>query len=507
MSVTYKQLYKALLPIITKVEKDYQYLDLDKNKYQEIVVETIEKMMEEFDESQMDYFSSDFKIQLDVSVRQYLVDGLNCPQKFIEVMSNYIDKNLKEVKTPNSMLKELKKLSSVFERLNFTPSIELYTELLHHHAMLSNMVQTIVEANIKQIKSNNIEEITKDNNIILFILGYCYDNNIEIVNDCKKEEVDDDFYCNDAVRMYLNEIGKFPLLSIEEEKSLLYEKTFDEEARKKIIAHNLRLVVGIAKRYRHVENFDLLDLIQEGNIGLIKAVDKFSLEWNTRFSTYAFYQIWAAISHAIQYNSSLIHLPIAVAEQISEYKAMYRCLQEKWKRNPTQKEIAKYMKISIDKVHEIETLQQSTVSLNQVVNEEDGSTLSDYVADAKKSSEKEALNTILGGEIQTLFDKSNLKDREKLVLALQFGLGGVIPKTEKEIAEMLNVSRQRVSQISAAAFIKIIKSKYVERYANNMDNPKEALQNIEVYREFYSNPKNKYKSIDRVLSKEKKKRK
>ena len=263
-----------------------------------------------------------------------------------------------------------------------------------------------------------------------------------------------DLTINDPVRMYLKEIGQIKLLSLEEESELADRITAGDEQAKNILAEaNLRLVVSIAKRYVG-RGMLFLDLIQEGNIGLMKAVDKFDVTKGYKFSTYATWWIRQAITRAIADQARTIRVPVHMVETINKLSRFQRQLTLELNREPTDDELAKKMNTTVEKVREIYKISQDPVSLETPIGEEDDSHLGDFIKDERNLSPEEfATNEMLKDEISQVLE--TLTEREEKVIRLRFGLEDGKPRTLEEVGQMFGVTRERIRQIEAKALRKL----------------------------------------------------
>ena len=259
---------------------------------------------------------------------------------------------------------------------------------------------------------------------------------------------------DDPVRMYLKEIGKVSLLTADEERELAIRmEQGDEEAKKKLCESNLRLVVSIAKRYLN-RGLSFLDLIQEGNLGLIKAVDKFDYTKGYKFSTYATWWIRQAITRSIADQARTIRIPVHMVETINKLIRISRQLLQEYGREPTSEEIAKEMGITVEKVREIKKISQDPVSLETPIGEEEDSHLGDFIPDdAVPAPVDAAAYSMLKEQLMEVLD--TLSDREKKVLMLRFGLEDGRPRTLEEVGKEFNVTRERIRQIEAKALRKL----------------------------------------------------
>ena len=261
----------------------------------------------------------------------------------------------------------------------------------------------------------------------------------------------------DPVQMYLKEIGKVSFLTAEEEKGLAKKiEKGDEEAKKKLARANLRLVVSIAKKYiGRSPNLTLLDLIQEGNLGLFRAVEKFDWRRGYKFSTYATWWIRQAITRALADQARTIRIPVHMVETISKYTQVRRRLLQDLGREPLAEEIAAEMGIDVAKVYHIQKISQGTVSLETPVGEdEEDSVLAEFIEDEKVIAPSlEAARTLLKGRLQEIL--IDLTPREQKILAMRFGLADGITHTLEEVGNEFGVTRERIRQIEAKSLDRI----------------------------------------------------
>ena len=274
----------------------------------------------------------------------------------------------------------------------------------------------------------------------------------------------------DSIQMYLREIGKYPLLNAQEERDLAKRIVEgDEEARNLLARANLRLVVSIAKKYvGRSPDLTLLDLIQEGNLGLFKAVDKFDYTKGYKFSTYATWWIRQAITRALADQSRTIRIPVHMVETIAKYKQVSRRLSQDLGRDPLPEEIALEMGVEVDKVYQIEKIDQDTVSLESPVGDDDDgkSVLGDFIKDDKiLSPDAEVARRILSDQMKMILEDLSPKERE--ILKLRHGLEDGIYHTLEEVGKKFGVTRERIRQIEAKALERIRtheKAKHLRSY-------------------------------------------
>jgi len=270
----------------------------------------------------------------------------------------------------------------------------------------------------------------------------------------------------DSVQMYLKEIGRYRLINANEEKEFAKRIALGEtEAKNELAKANLRLVVSIAKKYMgRSSDLTLLDLIQEGNIGLFKAVEKFDWSKGYKFSTYATWWIRQAITRAIADQSRTIRIPVHMVETIAKYKQVYRRLSQDLGRDPLPSEIATEMGIDVEKVHHIESIDQSTISLEKPVGDDDDgkSVLGEFIADEKIAPpDYSASQRILSDQIKEILNDLSPKERE--ILELRHGLTDGVQRTLEEVGKQFDVTRERIRQIEAKAHEKIRTHKKTKR--------------------------------------------
>jgi len=291
------------------------------------------------------------------------------------------------------------------------------------------------------------------------------DDDIEPIDDeLEKEEEEnvdldavdllDGIGTEDPVRMYLKEIGTVPLLTADEEYSLAMRKANgDEDAKQRLIEANLRLVVSIAKRYTG-RGMSFLDLVQEGNLGLIKGVEKFDPEKGFKLSTYATWWIRQSVTRALADQARTIRVPVHMVETINKMSKMQRKLTLELGYEPSVKELAEHLDMTEEKVQEIMQIAREPASLETPIGEEDDSNLGDFVADSNVvSPEGNVESVMLREHIDTLL--GDLKERERQVIVLRFGLEDGHPRTLEEVGKEFNVTRERIRQIEAKALRKL----------------------------------------------------
>jgi len=355
------------------------------------------------------------------------------------------------------LLEKTKSLLAVAKKkknaLEYQEILDFYADMNLNEKQLATVINYLEEHDIDVLRiSNEADESNDDDVLIMEEEGS--ENNEEVDLENIDLSVPEGVSIEDPVRMYLKEIGKVPLLTAEEEVELAQKmEAGDEMAKKRLAEANLRLVVSIAKRYVG-RGMLFLDLIQEGNLGLIKAVEKFDYTKGYKFSTYATWWIRQAITRAIADQARTIRIPVHMVETINKLIRVSRQLLQELGREPTPEEIAEEMDMSVERVREILKISQEPVSLETPIGEEEDSHLGDFIQDdnvpvpadaAAFTMLKEQLEEVLG----------TLTEREQKVLRLRFGLDDGRARTLEEVGKEFNVTRERIRQIEAKALRKL----------------------------------------------------
>lgn len=324
-----------------------------------------------------------------------------------------------------------------------TEILDIFPSIEKDVSFLEAIYDRLETANIKVVETNQLIDLPKDKD--------------EVTKKELERATEMEGNLPDAVQMYLRAIGKTPLLAQYEEKDLAKRsEKGDEEARQKLIRANLRLVVSIAKRYvNRTPHLSILDLIQEGNIGLSKAVEKFDYRRGFKFSTYATWWIRQAITRALADQSRTIRIPVHMVETISKYTQAKRRLMQELGRDPMAEEIAVEMEIDVDKVRHIQKISQEVMSLEAPIGDDDDeSTLSEFIPDERNLTPAQATaQALLRDKIKEIV--ITLSEREQKILSMRFGLEDGVTHTLEEVGKVFGVTRERIRQIEAKALEKI----------------------------------------------------
>ena len=383
----------------------------------------------------------------------------------------------KETKSPKGSKKkaEVKETEEKEQIVNEQANAELSEDLKNILAQLKLMAsgKTISEGefDLLMVEKNVSPETTE------LLIQKLESMKIRIVPDTDEDDDDTDdvtttgseeINVDDSVRMYLKEIGKIPLLNAEQERELAQRmQDGDKDAKDTLVESNLRLVVSIAKKYMN-RGLSLLDLIQEGNIGLIKAVDKFDYSKGFKFSTYATWWIRQAITRAIADQARTIRIPVHMVETINKLTRVQRQLIQDLGREPTIDELAEKMNMPVDKIRDIQRISQDPVSIDKPVGEEEDSHLVDFIpSDEYVSPDDEVSRELLKEDLIKVLDL--LTEREAKVIRLRFGLDDDKQRTLEEVGRSLGVTRERIRQIEAKSIRKLGRSSYAKRLEGYTD--------------------------------------
>ena len=471
------------LPLIKKLVdkniKKYNFLDINKSE----IIDNINTIINSNNDKEIN-IEDIVKNQVNLYLYNILIDNpfefLNkFINKYIKVGKNY-EENYKEISKLSNFLIVLNecitdnqnKESSDDETLNFDLNDDLIDNLINNNNVLKTILKSICDEKMDNINNNNIDEEVDDEIILHMINEYCLINNIQvneenfdnIINEIVNNEeyiYDENYIEIDPLRQYLKEINQYPLLTPNEELELAKKiSEGDQEARERFYNCNLRLVVSIAKRYNN-NNLVLLDLIQEGNLGMNKAIDKFDYTKGYKFSTYASWWIRQAITRAISEKSEIVRRPVHYRELEIKVLKVSSYLENILKYKPTIEEIAEEINVPVNKVFDIiNTMQMFNIkSLNDTINDEDSHSetcLIDMIPDNNDNNlvERNVINSRLHADLDNLMNEV-LTPREKEVILYRMGYYEGRVFTLEEIGKKFNVTRERIRQIEYKALQKL----------------------------------------------------
>lgn len=402
----------------------------------------------------------------------------NMKKNIKSIINEYIDEEISKVSNFNDGISFFNGLFKLCDdnRISLDPDFILW--LLNNDNIL-NIIESIFNQFKSQIIAGEAEKIFGLSDFIMIIEMYCMIKDIQIKEPTEEKHKEDTFYY-DSYYAYSNDIRKIPLLTADEEKELFIKyQNGDQQAREKLISSNLRLVVKIAKAYD--ANYSLPDLVQEGNIGLMKAIDKFNPALGYKLSTYATWWIKQSIIRAIDNYSRTIRIPAYIGHQIYKFEKTFTELENILGRKPTNKEMSEKMDVSEEMIVEYAKISylNNIKSLNEIImtNQEYTSEIIDFIPSDEETVEDQAIKSVGYDEFMKIIENINLTSREKTVLFKRFGISDDA-MTFREIGEELNVSHQRVQQNVKRAIEKIRKYSKIKSFYIYMDYPEKALRII-----------------------------
>lgn len=461
-----QKIYNELLPNISKIYKQNCLLNITKEEIDNIVFEVIKKSQSDYDESvnYIDYIKKNIKIRLSLLLKSKLEDNTFA----FNLISNYINTQNLNINNISEVLEFFENLNKYIKRIGYVLNVDVVINLINKNELFRNCIDRFYQKNINIILKNKLEDVYSNETITTAVDVYCMLNNIEITEDEEKSSTFESSDLEDSINMYLKEIGEIPILSSDEEKELAKKMiSGDEKAREIFIKRNLKLVVSIAKKYQN-KGLDMLDLIQEGNIGLMTAVSKFDVNKNVKFSTYATWWIRQAITRGITDKGRNIRIPVHINEDLIKIRKHTYLFEARENRKPSIAELSQEMKISESRITEALKYQNDTISTNALIGEKDDAELGDFVPSNDDPLEDVIYLKDLKEKIDEIFESAKLTDKEKDVIILRFGLDNLGCRTLEEVGKKHNVTRERIRQIEAKALRKLKKSHYVKGF-----NPKE----------------------------------
>lgn len=386
------------------------------------------------------------------------------------ITNNFIRTNFKHGSSYSTYLLNITLLAEFFGKMSYLPDLSFF-ELLYQNEEFKKNINAVVNANIEIIKKGKVDEYF-DNEILIFMIdGYCSINNIEID---EQDLILEDNIKHDVAKQYLIDICKRPLLTADEQKDLLLRiRNGDESAKNKFIEANLMLVPGIAGKYMN-RGLQFLDLIQEGNLGLMEAVNNFDINRGYSFSTYAIFYIKGHILRAIQNYGNIVRTPSYLQDLIPKYKTLLAIFERNLNRKPTYEELATELKVPVNLIKNLEAdMSNSVVSMNERINDDSDDEIGEFIPDENSNFEENIEKICLRNDLLNLIDQCGLSDRNKEILMLYFGING-IRLNMSELSKKYNISRQRIDQLISKSLKKIRKFKDIKKLTCYLDNPDKA---------------------------------
>ena len=492
-----------LTVLLNKLYIKYSYIE-NIEKYTNKVLKNIRIYIDQFDGEQIDY--NKLLEKMDSSLLKLLSEDFKNSEFALKITNSFIENNISVRNKYNENVNEFSKLIKFFSIVNYSPDFNFIVSLFNFNAKLSNLFNMIYKSRHILLKAYDLFDVFEDEYLSLFMEIYCNLNNLELCeNDLLEENVKlnklDHEPLGDEVRIYLNEIGKIPLLTPNEERNLateidLYNKKINEidnninnsnekntilelekEKKKmqkklkvatdKLAEANLRLVVSIAKRYTG-RGVHLLDLIQAGNIGLIKSVEKYDVYKGFKFSTYATWWIRQSIQRELAYQGSSIHIPFRTADALNKINYIRKVYTMELGRMPTLQELSERANIPLEKMEDLLKIKRDSISLSTPITGSDDATLGDFIPSESNNEYNEVLNNMASENlIEIMLEALNQTEFE--VLLYRFGLNNCNVRTLESIAKDRNLSRERIRQIEFRAIRKLQNPKYKRKLKGLLD--------------------------------------
>ena len=500
-----KDILNSQIQVLNPIYNQIKWIMSDK-EFRKLLMDIIEESRIDYDESIT--YESYLRRKVLKEFSHIITEKINDPKEAINLFDRFINENISDDLNDNNIQESLNILVTFLSRYGYDLNPDAFKELYDQNKKFNTLMNKIYNKHEKYIKSGKLELVFRNKKSISLIETHCLINDIDI--EYTEEEITAlGTYSSDNLNIYLNEISKYPLLSLDEQKELSYRVLDgDTKAANKLVSSNLRLVVSVAKKYNgNGSGVDLLDLIQEGNLGLMKAVEKYDVKKGFKFSTYAVWWIKQAIARSIADKARTIRIPVHLYEDMRKFNKIRNEIYGKTGIEPTTEEVAKEMNISIKKAKTMFDYSRDTLSLEDGLltskDDNDSLELKDYVASKEATPEEQMELKSLKKEILQLFEYNKLGDREKLVLSLRFGLVDEEVHTLQYIGDIIGISRERVRQIEKKALEKLRSNKTKNSLAIYTSNPDQSKRFIEKFQEEnYNNSKTKKKKVPEVIIEE-----
>lgn len=486
-------IYNMFSSSFNKIYKKYSFINIDRNEFKSMVRETINETKNNYDG--------------EIEYEKYLIKALNRKilglirldmkdqTKLFDIINNYINQEFSKDIDYNSAINSFDKLENFLELCECSLTLDIIERLVKENSLINKLLITIYEVDREDIFNDSYEG-TYNDLVVYFIQMFCKVHNIKIKENEIKYSDMGAFASRSSTDIYLREIQNYKLLTREEELDMIKRyKSGEIEVRDEFLSRNLKLVVSIAKKYLG-RGVALIDLIQEGNMGLMKALDEFDLSRECRFSTYATNWIKSYITRYIAGKSRNISLPNHFFYELGIFRKVYTNLEKQLDRKPTISELADKTGKNKDVVLRYFDYLNDTKSLSDKIGDEDDTEFSYFIPSSDESLETVAIKKDLSSGLTELLNKCHLKPRELEVLMFRYGLNGDDPLTLEEIGRKYNLTRERVRQMESSALMRIRRSPYVKLFAEYTSNPAKSMENIKKMREAYiDNPRSFKKDI------------
>lgn len=496
------EIYRSLQNTLKKTYNTYFFYIMKEENFEEIVLKEIEKTYKDYpkDYDYLEYLNHRLKEMSIKKVKELFLDD-NYAYKII---NRFIDKEFKNKEEYSSVNRFLYKVGHFLDTHEYIPSYNMMKKLINENEKLSTAVKIAFNYNKYSIIKGKIDEIYNSPFIISLMEIYAEINGIKIVEETPN--FDENVLGTETYKLYIKDIMSYPLLSVIEEKEIgeiLENADPDSDeyktAKEKLINSNLRLVISIAKKYQG-RGLSFMDLIQEGNVGLMIAVEKFKVSKGNKFSTYATWWIRQAITRAIADKGRNIRIPVHLYEKINAFNRSVDELKNRLNRDVTEEEIIEQLGYTKNEIEQFNRCKLDTTSLNQFISDDESSELGDFIGTDEDQLENEIIGNNTPKELLELISK-HFSEKVTYILTKRFGLNGETPVTLEELGKEFNVTRERIRQIEAKAIRDIRKSKRLsELFASFTENPQKSLKSISKYN-YYSFDKKMYNNYDNNINK------
>lgn len=479
----FNQFYKRYIQSDIKcIKNKYQYVCKTKEELDDLIENMARTKYIELVSFKVDE-PIDFGISLSETINNYIKEKLEKEDiESLEIFDRYIKENIKIDNMYSHMKRQLDRISNFFTEIDYLPSVDRYMELIKSNSQFSKILEVVFNKN-KSLLTNYDANNLENNNIMAALEAYAFLNDVELEETNNIEEISKEILepsgNTDALRLYLNSLNRPILTKNEEHELFIKARNGDKQARDKIIESNLRLVINVAKKYMGM-GVDLLDLIQEGNIGVMTAVDRFDPEKGYKFSTYAMWWIRQKVSRCVIQDGRAIRLSTHMYEKINKYNYAKKALAVKLGRVPTSVEMARELNIPVKAVSNIELTDMPSVSISMPITEDEDSSLEDVIPSLDKNVEQIVEERNLPDLIEEVFKKVKLDERAIEIIKMRQGFYNDEIMTLNTIAEKFGLSRERISQIEMESYRKILDSKYKKLLLDYSENPDKVLKNLEV---------------------------
>ena len=474
------------IALLDEFYNSYDYIDISKVEFNEMINKKISKL----DNNEYQYL----EIIIEEEITKYISKELLNNSKAFKIISNYINKKMKDTSTYDIALKEIIKLENFFNVCNYFPSPDLLIELISKNQIFKSVIEIIINKDYEKIVSGEYYSYYDSELLIQIINIYCMLYDISIDN---KDIYEEDKFVNidlsDNYAVYINDIKNKPRLSPEEEKDLALKiKKGDKKAKERFIEGNLKLVVSIAKRYIG-RGVSFMDLIQEGNIGLMIAAEKYDPN-KGRFSTYAYSWILQKILRLIEYQGRNIRIPSYMQNDLKLRNGAINYLEDELNRTPTTEEVAEYLNFPVEKVIRLYEGRLDTVSINSKIGD-DNFTLEKIIPSDDTPIDEVVAEESINKQIRELIETSELTTNEKIVIKYRFGLVDGKEYKQTDIARMLGLTRERIRQLLNRAIKKLKKVSELRQIYGKDDNVAARKTIYEYFKEYTK------EEIDNMLQK------